>query len=70
MKTCSARLKRRDQYLCGNRETNDKRNPLYTLSTINNIFLYILLVLVIKIALRGDGEKKTLVFQILSKQNT
>ena len=30
--------KRRDQYLRENREINDKRNPLYTLTTMNNIF--------------------------------
>ena len=27
-----------DQYLSDNRETNDKRNPSYTLSTMNNTF--------------------------------
>ena len=27
-----------DQYLSDNRETNDKRNPSHTLSTMNNIF--------------------------------
>ena len=64
MKTCSTRSTRCDQYLCGYREKKDERNPLHTLSTINNIFLYILLVLVIKNALRGDGEKKTLVFKL------
>jgi len=64
MKICSTRSTRCDQYLCGYREKNDKRNPLYTLSTINNIFLYILLVLVIKNALRGDREKETLVFKL------
>ena len=30
MKTCSAQLKRCNQYLSDNRETNDKQNPLYT----------------------------------------
>ena len=38
MKTCSVRLKRRNQYLSDNRETNDKHNSLYALSTMNNIF--------------------------------
>ena len=28
-----------EQYISDNRETNDKRNPSYTLSTMNNIFL-------------------------------
>ena len=32
------RSKRRDQYQSDNRETNDKLNPLYTLSTMINIF--------------------------------
>ena len=32
------RPKRLDQYHIDNRETNDKRNPLYTLTTINSIF--------------------------------
>ena len=27
-----------EQYISDNRETNDKRNPSYTLSTMNNIF--------------------------------
>ena len=31
-------LKRRDQYLSDNRETNDKQNPLYSLTTMNIIF--------------------------------
>ena len=39
MKTCSVRSKRRDQYQSDNRETNNKLNPLYTLSTVINIFL-------------------------------
>ena len=32
------RSKSRDQYQSDNRETNDKLNPLYTLSTMINIF--------------------------------
>ena len=38
MKTCSVCLKRRDQYQSDNRDTNDKLNPLYKLSTLINIF--------------------------------
>ena len=38
MKTCSTRSKRRDQCLSDYRKTSDKRNPSYTLTTINNIF--------------------------------
>ena len=38
MKTCSVRLKCRSQYVSDNRETNDKHNSLYVLSTMNNIF--------------------------------
>ena len=38
MKTCSVRSKRRDQYQNDNHETNDKLNPLYTLSTMINVF--------------------------------
>ena len=38
MKTCSVRSKRREQYQSDSRETNDKLNPLYTSSTMINIF--------------------------------
>ena len=38
MKTCSVRSERRDQYQSDNHETNDKLNPLYTLSTMISIF--------------------------------
>ena len=38
MKTCNVQLKRRDQHLSDNRETNDKQNPLYSLTTMNIIF--------------------------------
>ena len=37
-KTCSLWLKRRDQYQSDNRETKDKLNPLYKLSTMADIF--------------------------------
>ena len=38
MKTCIVRLKRHDQYQSDNHDTNDKLSPLYTLSTMINIF--------------------------------
>ena len=38
MKTCSVRLKCCNQYLSDIRETNDKHNSLYALSTMNNVF--------------------------------
>ena len=38
MKICSTWSKHHDQYLFDNHKTNNKRNPLYTLSTMNNIF--------------------------------
>ena len=38
VKTCNMQLKRRDQYLSDNRETNDKQNPLYSLTTMSIIF--------------------------------
>ena len=38
LEVVSCSNKRRDQYLRENREINDKRNPLYTLTTMNNIF--------------------------------
>ena len=38
MKTCSVCSKRRDQYQSDNRDTNDKLNPLYKLSTLINTF--------------------------------
>ena len=38
MKTCSVQLKRHDQYEGDNCEKNDKTKPLYTLSTMINIF--------------------------------
>ena len=56
MKTCSTRSKRRDQYLCDNRETNDQRNPFYALSTMNNIF--------------HDIDDKILVDDYLASYNT
>ena len=42
MKTCSTQSKRCDQYLCDNRETNDLRNPLYTLSIISFVLIVIM----------------------------
>ena len=36
--TCSVRSKRRDQNQSDNRDIHDKLNPLYTLSTMINIF--------------------------------
>ena len=38
MKTCNMQLKGHDQYLSDNRETNNKQNPLYSLTTMNIIF--------------------------------
>ena len=38
MKTCKTRPKRRNKYLSDYRKTNDRPNPLYNITTMNNIF--------------------------------